>query len=571
MAGKRIKEYFHDAPASGGRGLFLLTLSLLGVGVWARAQDTTKRRTIDITSSFKPVLRDAVKINFSAAAPAVDTAKPRLTYTIPAQYLFLSYQPGEMKPVALPGDTLKPWENYNYIKVGVGNVALPFVQTGFSFGDGKTKSLNIFANQLNSKGSQDFQKSSLTDVKLMGTLKTTNDLEWNASVGFKNDVYYLYGFRPDTLKFTRADLKQTFQTIEGALSLRNTVPTEFGLVYHPNIRVSVFSDNHTPKGTESNMVLDLPLEKSFGETFGFNLGFTANLTHYNLDRPTPEIPSAQNNNIYLVTPAFLIKTPNLFLQASIIPSWDNKDFHVLPNFRADISTNDQRFTLLLGWMGRYEKGSYQRYESINPWLAQPGLLLNTRILEWYAGFKGSLGSHFTYSAKAAFLEYKNMPLFVNDTLNGNKQFVIRNETYMRAVQMHGEASYIQGEDFSATAGINLIHYSDLKTESKAWGLLPREFTANLKWQAFKDFWAKVDLFAFDGAQYREQTSNGEYTSFKGDGAFDLNAGVEMRITRQLNLWFQMNNLFNKKYERWHQYPVYGFNVLGGIVFSFGKK
>jgi len=142
---------------------------------------------------------------------------------------------------------------------------------------------------------------------------------------------------------------------------------------------------------------------------------------------------------------------------------------------------------------------------------------------------------------------------------------------MRAVQMHGEVSYIQGEDFSATAGVNLIHYSDLKTESKAWGLLPREFTANVKWQAFKGFWAKADLFAFDGAQYRAGDGVGGYTSFKGDGAIDLNAGIEMRITRQLNLWFQMNNILDKKYERWHQYQVYGFNVLGGIVFSFGQK
>src|SRR5882762_10216007 len=194
---------------------FLLVLGLLGAGVCARAQDTTKRRTIEITSAFKPVLRDAVKINFSAAAPAVDTTKPRLTYTIPAQYLFLSYQPGEMKPVALPGDTLKPWENYNYVKVGVGNVALPLVQAGFSFGDGKSKSLNIFANQLNSKGSLPFQKNSLTDVKLVGSLQTANKLEWDGSLGFKNDAYYLYGFRPDTLEFVGSQLKQTFQTFEG--------------------------------------------------------------------------------------------------------------------------------------------------------------------------------------------------------------------------------------------------------------------------------------------------------------------------------------------------------------------
>jgi hypothetical protein len=544
------------------KSFLLAVLGVMGWGLFAEAQDTTKRRTIDITSSFKPVLREAAKINFNAVPPVADSSRPRLTYSIPSQYLFLTYQPAELKPVALQRDSLAPWKNDNYVKIGAGSVDLPYIKTGFSFGDGKTDFFNVFANQLTSKGSLPYQKNSLTDVKLMGTVKTDNKQEWAGSLGFKNDAYYLYGFRPDTLKYSGDQLRQTFQTFGGQLSFRNTDPTEFGLLYHPNLRVSVFSDNHDPKGTESNTVLNLPLEKTIGKKFAFDLGFTGDLTHYNLAGPS----SGQNNNLYLVTPGFLVKTSNLFLQASVIPSWDNKAFTLLPNFIANISTSDQRITIQLGWIGYYDKGSYQRFESINPWLAQPGFLLNTRMQERYAGFKGSLTNHFTYAAKVGFTQYKNMPLFVNDTLNGGKQFVIRYESSMEALQLHGELSYVQGEAFSATASLNVNQYTQLKTEPKAWGLLPVEFNTNLKWQAFKDFWAKLDLFAFDGAQYR--ANNGE--SFKGNGGVDMNAGVEFRITRQLNLWFQMNNIFNDKYERWHQYQVYGFNVLGGIVFSFAQ-
>src|SRR5450631_1824090 len=152
--------------------IFVFGSFLVGLGLSAHAQDTTKRRTIDITSSFKPVLREAVKINFNAAPPVADTSRPRLSYSIPAQFLFLSYQPAEMKPVALQADSLAPWTNYNYIKVGVGNIHIPYVRTGFSFGDGKTSLFNIFANQLSSSGSLPFQKNSLTDVKIAGTVKT---------------------------------------------------------------------------------------------------------------------------------------------------------------------------------------------------------------------------------------------------------------------------------------------------------------------------------------------------------------------------------------------------------------
>jgi hypothetical protein len=189
------------------------------------------------------------------------------------------------------------------------------------------------------------------------------------------------------------------------------------------------------------------------------------------------------------------------------------------------------------------------------------------VQELYGGIKGSVGDHFSYAAKVGYIQYNNMPLFVNDSINGGKDFQIRYANSMGDVQLHGELSYLQGEQFNVTAGVNINRYRDIQGQAEAWGLLPFEFKAALKWEAFKDFWAKVDLYTFDGAQYR--APNG--VAFKGGTGTDMNAGVEFRILRQLNLWFQMNNIFNDKYERWHQYQVYGFNVLGGIVFSFGQK
>ena len=62
-------------------------------GLYTLSQDTTKRRTIDITSTFKPALREAAKINFNAAPPVADTTKPRLLYTLPAENLLFAYVP----------------------------------------------------------------------------------------------------------------------------------------------------------------------------------------------------------------------------------------------------------------------------------------------------------------------------------------------------------------------------------------------------------------------------------------------------------------------------------------------
>src|SRR5262249_25540725 len=153
-------------------------------------------------------------------------------------------------------------------------------------------------------------------------------------------------------------------------------------------------------GTETNTVLNLPLTKTFGRFFGINLGGTADLTNY---KPSGNGKTSVQNNLFYVSPSLLLKTPNAYITAGVIPSWDNKVFTLLPNIMADITTNDQRFTVQLGWIGYYNKGTYQRFASINPWIAQPSLFLNTRVQERYAGFKGSILDHLNYSAKVGFV------------------------------------------------------------------------------------------------------------------------------------------------------------------------
>ncbi len=539
--------------------LCVLACLLLATGA-LHAQDTTKRRTINVTSTFKPSLRNSAKINFNAQAPITDTAHPHLNYNLPVQFLNLQYQPVGLSPVALPGDTLKVWNNDNYIKLGVGNVHLPYGKVGLSFGDRKYTFFNVLAEGYSSKGDLKYQENSLFRAAITGTVKTPSNLEWTGKLGFRGDGYYLYGFQPSDLDFPKSALQQQFLTFEGRIGLRNSVPTAYGLTYNPNIKVIAFGDNLTPRGTEINTVVNLPLEKTVGDHFAIDLGVTGDFTRYSVNDVF-----TINNNLFYVSPAVVYHDDNLSIHAELTPSWDRSDFHLMPNFAADYTTNDKKFTLFGAFSSYYLKGSYQRFETINPWLWQPTELMSTRVQELYGGIKGSLTNHISYLAKAGMSEYHDMPLFVNDSLDG-KNFRIIYEPKLNAFNVHGELSYTQGEQFTATAGLTFRNFKT-KQEYRAWGMLPFEFNANLRWQIIRDLWFKADLWAFDGGAYRDLNKDAR----TGKGGFDLNAGLEFRIARQFNLWLQMNDIFNDKYQRWNQYPVYGFNILGGVIFTFGWK
>jgi hypothetical protein len=73
--------------------ILLIAMSVVGLPVMAQVTKDTIRPSVSITSSYKPVLRNAVKINFSGSQMNADTSHPALQYTIPHQSLFMPTNP----------------------------------------------------------------------------------------------------------------------------------------------------------------------------------------------------------------------------------------------------------------------------------------------------------------------------------------------------------------------------------------------------------------------------------------------------------------------------------------------
>ena len=129
----------------------------------------------------------------------------------------------------------------------------------------------------------------------------------------------------------------------------------------------------------------------------------------------------------------------------------------------------------------------------------------------------------------------------------------------------GELGYTVGEKFSVVSNLSLNTFK-VKQNSKAYGLLPLEWKTAMRVQVLKDLYVNSTLYIFDGPWSRTKAGNKNLPM-----ATDLSAGLEFKVYKNIKLWMQFNNVFNKEYQRWNQYPVYGFNFLGGVVFSFAQK
>jgi hypothetical protein len=535
----------------------ILLAIVFATGIVSSAQDTTKSKEVNVTSQFKPTLKEAAKINFNATPPAADTTRPRLQYNIPNQNLALGFTPGSLKPLALEVDSGGKWGNESYVKIGYGNFKTPFAQAGISFGDGRNAGLNLYAKHSSSKGDMPYQDYSSSQVDANAFIKSAKNLQWNVRFGGQQDVYNKYGFEPKTLVFPEDSIKVKYQTWRGRINFHNITRTDLGLSYAPELKIDAFNDQLS--NSESNTYINLPLQKTIGTAFEVDLAATANLSRYK-----PNKKDAVVNNYLYFSPSLAYKKENINISAGLRPSWDNGEFKIFPNFLAEFKLADYPFSIQFGWTGYLRNSGFQYQANMNPWIWAPDSVRNTKIEERFLGLKGSIGDHFNYSARLAYNIINNQPLFINDTSSG-KSFVSVNEPDLKMYTVGGELGYTVGEKFSLISNLSLNAFK-VKLNDKAYGLLPLEWKTNMKVEVLKDLYVNSILYIFDGPQSKTKAGNKNLPM-----ATDLSAGLEFKVYKNIKLWMQFNNIFNKDYQRWNQYPVYGFNFLGGVVFSFAQK
>ncbi len=523
-----------------------------------RAQrDTIKKPSIDINSSYKPVLRNAVKINFSGSQLAADTSRPKLLYTIPSQNLFYAYQPISVKPLALVADTGLYLGDRHYIKAGFGGYSTPYLEAGISLGDGKKSLVNIYGSYLSSTGKIKNQDYSNLSVKGTGSYFTPAN-EIYGGVGFRNNDVYLYGYDHNVYDYRKQEVKQQLQSVFFNAGMRNIRVNSLGINYHPDVQVDFFTNRD--KATETTVTVELPVNRKFGENFLGSIAFSGAFTNYNTLGNLTQV-SVRNNQVS-VSPALLYAKPLLSIHAGVTPAWNNGRYVVFPNIYFEAQLKEKIFMVHGGWIGHFTKNTYQNLINANPYLLPVNSQTNTRETELYGGIKGSLGKHFNFNTKAGIISYNDMPLFINDTASVSNGFIISNEPIMNNFRLHGDAAYLR-DKFSLNAGITFNGYTGMKKNVRAWNTLPLELTASLRWQAFNKLLLKSDLYMFGGGHALVNK-----TDFPMSGGLDIGLGAEYKINRQFSAWLKVNNLLDDKYERWHNYPVYGINLLGGILIHF---
>lgn len=521
-----------------------------------QGQDSTKRQTIQVTSSFKPSLMPAAKILFNATPPPPAEIRKGLSYPLPAPQWMPLLQPITLKPLALQIDSAGNQMKRNFVKIGAGNFRGNTAAFAFTLAQTDRAYWHVLGDHIAQRGNLPLQqyRNTKLETQLGAKLK---DMELYGKISYRNDQYFLYGPDPNLINIPKDSLRRNYRDLSVVTGIRNGMISKYGISYRPELKLQFFSDQLG--AAETNAIIDLPVEKKLIRSFSFLMRGQADLTRFRSDAATI------NNHVFWANAAIQVHTTNLKGRIGVRPTWDNGSFVLLPDVQLDVPLSSQRTTFTMGWIGNVRKNNYQWMVAQNPFITPPMMQFNTRTIQLYAGFKGAITEKINYRLTSGFMRMHHAPLFVNSFFPS--RFFLLNETRLDAIQTMGELSYIQQDKLDVRAGIEIFRFFKPLTYEKAFHMLPIQLKSNVRWKPFERITVKSDLFIWRGPQVLLLPQTIERLR----NVIDLSAGIEYKASKTVALWLQCNNLFNQRYQRWNNYEVLGLNVLGGIRLTFDQK
>lgn len=546
----------------------------LGDLVSKAAADTTKKggkgndaisgnlsEEIVVTTAYKPVLADAVKIRRNPDLEDKTPFKAPLTYVPIDKRLELNTSIKPLDAMKMPAEQDSVPTN-NYIKAGLGSLKTTYAEGYFANGKDNALQVGGWLKHFAQNGNLYNQKSAKEEVGVFG--KSVGDLNsLSGRITYNYNSNYFYGFDEFSAPSAIQANKQHFSTIgaEGELA-KNYQDVENDFTYALKLKGHIFSDAFQAR--ENNLVLSGFLNQTIKQ---FYAGLAASL-----DLSTQKDSLFNyNNSLIRLNPYIKFQGDNYKVDAgvNIVDQFGYKSaFYIFPSARAEFQVIPKYVRIFAEAKGDVNKTSLHDLMMTNPFLGQNFDIKNSvDQLDIAAGLKGTIAPGLGFKVTVFRNEIKNMPLFVNDfnLATGYNRFkVMYDEGRSRVSGLTGELDYKISEDMDLFGRIEFKDYKMATTEPF---FLPKVvFKGGTNFKIGDNISISGTLLVRGSVQSAPTGTTGLPVEL--DGFADLSAGADYKLPKGFSVFIHANNLLNSTSQTWLYYPDYGFNVFGGVSYSF---
>ncbi len=544
--------------------LFLATA--LGALQFSAAQDPIIEAQIapvevEIVRERKIILPEAVRLFEKIPPRPVEPIRPEIIYTFKS----FQFSTPQANPVIRPLKLKE--EDYNevyggFVSAGYGNFASPYLEAFVNSKRDKNKLIGAHAF-LNSsgKGPVDGKNSGSgnSGVSLFAR-SFGKEITYQAQAGFENRFTHFYGYpQPQTVE--RDTIRQSFNLFSLGLGLSNSRNTEF--TYNLDGNFSYLSDRFN--ATEST--LDI----------GFNSSYKLSATNKILLNTTYAVMSrkdegidAKPRSLLSVNPSFVFApADNLLVQAGAAIALENdtldaKDFHFFPDVKVTYKLSPS-VDLVGALNGGVERVSLQTLVRENLWLAPGVPLYNTnRLFEVQAAINARLSRTALVHTGLSFANLENLYFFVNNPVEVNKFNTVYDDGSTKRTNFFAAVTFNYADVARLMVRGDYFSYSTDELP-EAWHRPGYRATLSGSYTIRKKVLISADLIAQGNLKALDPVTQSSITL---DAAFDLNFRTEYFVSKSFSVFVDFNNITSNQYPVFLYYPVRGFQVMGGLTWSF---
>lgn len=552
-----------------------------------KRKDTLDTEIIRVVKPYTPSVSDAFKIK---QEPTVDSLslkiKKEVSYTIHSMPVASTFVPDKGGARLLLNQPPERYYN-NFVAAGFGNYMTPFVEVFAKYDLTNYSEIGGFINyQASFKNMEDVVlNSTYSDISGDFFYKQTEKyFEWKIKTGVKNRVVNWYGL-PDNISFNEnvigsIDEKQSY----GTIYLGGDIEFYDALVHNGTVKFTRFFDNHN--SDENHFEFKGNVELPIGNEL-INTDVTLEYLNGSFTRNFTRDASIQHNFASIgISPSFLLLRDNFKLNIGGRVYYgftdnenDESKFYFYPNVTTSYKISGDNFIAYAGVTGDLHQNSYEQFVAENPFVSPTLHIRRTDMpYQGFLGVKGKFARNFTFNIRGAYSNeidkalFRLNPSWTDGTVLLDKGYEAGNSfdvVYDEVTTINGFAEVIFdfNERFKFGGNIEFNTYN-LDEQAEAWNLPMLKSTLMARYAA-KKWYANANVyFATDRNDVLEIIPGNSVYNIVNGTYFDVNIDGGFYFNESWSVFLKLNNILNTKYQKYSNFQVQGFQVLGGIEYRF---
>ena len=318
------------------------------------------------------------------------------------------------------------------------------------------------------------------------------------------------------------------------------------------------------EGATNNLI---SINSPFAVDLSMNTRLNFDLS-YSMNQFSPRNENSNAKHLLRIDPNIEFNKFNSVIKIGVSPVLINSQLQLYPDIAYKKILKDTNFILSAGWHAFVFNNSYTDLIGQNPWIAVPNELEITTQNSKFVALNISKGKRLNYGFSFSFNKYSNLLLFNKKTktnlLNNGLYYNSIFENNASTIQFDANFRYQFSDHLLITNNLKYIQFNSLEQNIKPWGILPLELNSKITWSPNKNFQLNGNLNYFTGATLYNEFA----IPYDLDNALVLNASMSYKLTPRFTAWVKGDNLLDKPYQRWSNYPSLGVQLIAGVVYSF---